>query len=204
MTAKLETPASVQQAHQHDPPEKSPEHLDAQMQNLQHTSLEKPTVAAVAQMQMPEKVERPAEIQQTLQHTPPEKPEILPVTQPQIVQPIPSDKPVISATSQTLTSPPILPEKHEEPAGPQAQAVSQSAPEKSEKPVVPAVSQTQTPPSISSDKHEDPTRPQVQTLQQSAPDKSEKPAEIQEAPQHVASEKPVEAQTQPDSQHVSS
>ncbi|KAG9569480.1 hypothetical protein KCU77_g8330, partial [Aureobasidium melanogenum] len=139
MTAKLGTPASVQQTHQHDAPEKSQEHLDTQVQNLQHASPGNPTVPA---------------------HTPPEKSEILPVTQPQTVQPISSDKPIDSAVSQT--------------------------------------------PSMSSVKHEDPAGPQAQALQQSASDKSEKPAEIQEAPQHIVFEKPVEAQAQPDSQHVSS
>ncbi|KAG9716377.1 hypothetical protein KCU73_g15658, partial [Aureobasidium melanogenum] len=160
-TAKLETPAGVQQTHQHDPPEKSPEHLNTQMQNLQHTSLEKPTVPAVVQTQTPEKVERPAETQQTPQHISPEKSEVLLITQPQTLQPISPEKPEIPAASQTQTLPPISSEKHEEPVGSQVQAVQQSTPEKSEKPIDSAVSQTQTPPSIPSVKHEDPAGPQA-------------------------------------------
>ncbi|KAH0259633.1 hypothetical protein KCU91_g15099, partial [Aureobasidium melanogenum] len=202
LTAKSETPVSVQQTHQHDPPEKSPEHLDIQAQALQHTLLEKPTVPAEVQTQMPEKVERPAETQQTPQHIPPEKSEVLLVLQPQALQPIPSEKPEILAASQSRSPPPISSEKHEEPAKPQAQADKQSTPEKSEKPTISAKSQTQTP-SISSDKHEEPAGPQAQALQQTVAGKSEKPADISEATQHSAIKKPVEAQAQPDPQHVS-
>ncbi|KAK6002330.1 hypothetical protein QM012_001968 [Aureobasidium pullulans] len=163
MLVKLETPANVQQTHQHDSSEKFPVPLDTQMQDLQPTSLEKPNVPAVVQTQTPEKVERLAETQQTPQHNSSDKSEVLLVTQPQTVQPNPPEKPVTSAASETQPPQPTLSEKHEEPAAPPAQA-----------------------------------------LQQNAPEKSEKPAESQQVTQHNLPEKPVEAQVQPDLQHVSS
>lgn len=171
--------------------------VETPAQAAQHAiivNLENPVnVQQTHQHDLPAKSPEPLDTQtQSLQHSVPEKPNVPAVVPIQIPEKV--ERPV--ETQQTPQ--PILPEKSDVT---QPQIVQSVSPEK---PMAAAASQSQPPQSTSVEKHEESTGSQEQAAQQGVPEKSEKPIEKQQIPQPSAPEKPVEAQAQPDTQHVSS